>query len=498
MPREERRSFSASRKWAISLNVALGTLALAAIVVMINYLGARHFYRFPVSGKAQTTFSPLTRNVLASITNDVHVVLYFDKGEPIYDSVWSLLKEYTYASSRVVLEAVDPDRDKAASELLKQKYKLSNRNVVLFECKGQRQVVNESELSDVDANSMMSGKSKEIKRTHFKGELMFTSALMSVTTPRNLKAYFLQKHGEHDPRKEDKQTGYSRFADVLAENNINFDILNGLYGSSEIPEDCQLLIIAGPRDSLQQEELDKIERYLKQGGRLFVLFNFLSLDSPKRSTGLENLLSNWGVEVGRDVVIDRENSMTDGKDVVVSQFANHPLTRPLSQTRGIYMIEPRSFTASRPRGSAADAPQVEWLAQTGPHGQIVTDIRKNAEVYPNPSDYVGPVNLMMAVERYSLKGVKDRGSTRILALGDSWMFSNEAIQNFSNLDFASHALNWLLARNELLVSLAPRPIKEYKLNMTDSQRTAAGWILLAGMPGGVILIGSLVWLRRRS
>ena len=33
--------------------------------------------------------------------------------------------------------------------------------------------MSESELSDVDVNSMMSGKTKEIKRTHFKGELMF-------------------------------------------------------------------------------------------------------------------------------------------------------------------------------------------------------------------------------------------------------------------------------------------------------------------------------------
>ena len=54
------------------------------------------------------------------------------------------------------------------------------------------------------------------------------------------------------------------------------------------------------------------------------------------------------------------------------------------------------------------------------------------------------------------------------------------------------------ARNELLVSLAPRPIKDYKLNMTESQRASAGWVLLAGMPGGVLLIGSMVWLRRRS
>ena len=405
---------------------------------------------------------------------------------------------YTYANSRILLQAVDPDKDRAAAELLKCKYKLSGRNVVLFECKGERKIVSESELSDVDVNSMISGKTNEIRRTHFKGELMFTSALMNVTTSHALKAYFLQGHGEHQPGSDDKQMGYSKFADVLGENNIKFDVLDGLYGSTEIPADCHLLIIAGARDTLKAEELDKIERYLKQGGRLMVLFTFYSLNDPKKATGLEKLLANWGVEVSRDVVTDREHSMTAGKDLVVSQFANHPLVRPLAQSRGIYMIYPRSLARSRSRASAADAPQVEEIAFTGPHGRSITDIRKGLECYESSTDYVGSVPLMVAVERYSLKGVKDRGSTRILAVGDSFILSNDAIGNFANLDFASHALNWLLARNELLVNLAPRPIKDYKLNMTESQRASAGWILLAGMPGGVLLLGSMVWLRRRS
>ena len=165
------------------------------------------------------------------------------------------------------------------------------------------------------------------------------------------------------------------------------------------------------------------------------------------------------------------------------------------------MVYPRSVARSGSRSSAADAPQAEELLFTGPRGRSITDVRKGREgleFIPNPKDFIGPVPLAVAVERYSLKGVKDRGSTRILAVGDSFMFSNEAIGNFANLEFASHALNWLLARNELLVSLAPRPIKDYKLNMTESQRASAGWVLLAGMPGGVLLIGSMVWLRRRS
>jgi LPXTG-motif cell wall-anchored protein len=34
--------------------------------------------------------------------------------------------------------------------------------------------------------------------------------------------------------------------------------------------------------------------------------------------------------------------------------------------------------------------------------------------------------------------------------------------------------------------------------MTESQMRKARWILLGGMPGAVLLLGALVWLRRRN
>ena len=40
-----------------------------------------------------------------------------------------------------------------------------------------------------------------------------------------------------------------------------------------MPADCNLLVIAGPRDVIPDVELEKIEQYLNQGGRLLALFN---------------------------------------------------------------------------------------------------------------------------------------------------------------------------------------------------------------------------------
>ena len=105
---------------------------------------------------------------------------------------------------------------------------------------------------------------------------------------------------------------------------------------------------------------------------------------------------------------------------------------------------------------------------------------------------------MAAVEKGGIRNVSaDRGATRIVVVGDSFLFGNEVIENAANRQFATHAVNWLLARDELLVAIPPKPIKDYKIVMTKSQLAAAQWILLGAFPGAVLFLGWLVWLRRR-
>ena len=106
---------------------------------------------------------------------------------------------------------------------------------------------------------------------------------------------------------------------------------------------------------------------------------------------------------------------------------------------------------------------------------------------------------MAAVEKGGIRGVSaDRGATRLMVVGESIFLGNETIDKVANRDFASHAVNWLLARNEMLVGLGPRPIKEYKLTMTTGDLASVRWILLLGMPGAVLLLGLIVWARRRN
>src|SRR4030095_11309946 len=214
----------------------------------------------------------LTMQILGATTNDVRVTLYFDPEEPLYEMCHSLLKAYANANSHITLDVVDYVRDPGKARSVKAQYKLSevtDRDLVIFDSKngkGPRAQVYASELSEYDMQPLLALQTAEVRRTHFKGELLFTSALLKLIMPRPLKVYFLEGHGEHSPDATDKISGYSQFADVLAENALKGEKLC-LEGSSVVPADCNLLVVAGPRSAMQQEVIEKIDRYLKEGGR---------------------------------------------------------------------------------------------------------------------------------------------------------------------------------------------------------------------------------------
>ena len=490
-------SFSPGRKWNRSLQLVISLLAVIALVVMVNYLAARHSVRWPWSRNAQAELSPRTQRVLAGVTNTVKVILYFDKRDPLYEMSWNLLKIYRYANDRIQLETVDYNIDPGAAEVVKAAYKLgqTDRDLVLFECQGNRKSIYQGELSEIDIQPLLRGESGELRRTHFKGEAAFTAAIFNVTSGRSAKAYFLEGHKEHNPDSDDASMGYSKFADVLQENNVRFERLN-LAGAGEVPADCQLLIIAGPQTALPQEVLDRIDRYLKRGGRLLALFS--SPISTPRPTGLETTLADWGVAVGRTVVRDTKNYVSANQlDLVSATYGSHPVTRPLFGAQ-LYLVHPRAVSKDAAGPVGADAPQVDPLLYTSPAGHVYSDIRPDGSIHPAAADFIGAVPLIVAVEKGGIRNVRaDRGATRLVVTGDSLFLSNNHLDREGNRIFASQVINWLLARDELLVGIAPQPISEYKLTMTASQMTAAQFILMAAFPGAALALGALVWLRRR-
>ena len=487
-------SFSPYRKWGMGLHVFLLVLVVLSVVVMANYISQDYFLRFHVSTRTTIELSPRTVGLLRSLTNRVKVTLYYDAEDEgsLYSTVADLLGEYRLVNPRITIQTVDYIRDPSLAQKVKAKYHLSvptDKNLVIFDCEGKVKMVEGSRLANyvVEQVANQTPDAKELsfrrKPTAFLGEMAFTTALLDVTSTRPLKAYFVQGHGEHDISSGDERLGYLKFASILQQNCIQPEALS-LLGTNVVPADCNLLVVAGPQNALDEVELNKIDQYLNQGGRLLVLFNFGSM---RTDTGLERILAKWGVDVGHNAVTDPDNAVKE-LDVIVTSFGNgkHPVVNSLLQS-AIHLSMPRTVGQLKLRAEAADAPRVEEIAFSGPRAFSTGDLLHKP-----------PFPLMVAVEKGALRDViTERGATRMIVVGDSLFLGNLQIDSAANRDFAAAAVNWLLERTQLLAGVGPRPVTQYKIAMTRAQLHRAQWVLLGALPGSVLVLGGLVWLRRR-
>ena len=482
-------SFSPGRRWKIGFDVVVRTALVLAVVVMVNYLGAHFLERFYLSSQTRVQLAPQTLDILKSLTNRVDVTLYYDTRDEndFYSDIVALLNEYRSANPRISVTTVDYVRDAGEAQKIKEQYKLNSptdKNLVIFDCEGRVKIIPGDSLTQIKLEAVPNPKEREFRRRPiaFHGEQAFTSMLLAVTSVRPFKAYFLQGHGEPSLSDTD-ETGYLKFGSLLAQNYIAVTNLE-LFGDNPVPMDCNLLIIAGPRTELSETELQKIDQYLAQGGRLFVLFNYFSI---KRPTGLEPILARWGINVGSDWVQDPQTTVS-GKDAVVSSFSQHPVVNPLVGF-GLFLYLPRPVGKVNWENPPAGAPQVDELAFTSPASTLAGESGNPPHAYP----------LMVAVEQKPVAGVANaRGTTRILVVGDTFAFGNQSIKSLDNSDFIGYAANWLLDRNTLLKGIGPRPVTEFRLVMTRTQQREVRWLLLGALPGAVLLFGCLVWLTRRK
>ncbi len=488
-----KKSFSAWKRWGLGLDLVVRTAVVLAVVVMVNYLGARWSHRFFLNAAARYELSPRTAGLLKSITNEVQVIVYYDQENPVFPAISTLLREYRNANSHIHLTTVDYIRDMGEATKLKEndKYKpyltgATNKNLVLFECAGTVIPVNGQAIGRYRYEEIPNpnpDQGKYHKHLLFYGENLFTAALFAAINPKPMKACYLIGHGE--PRLDDAgEAGYQTFLSVLQQFHIEVQPLS-LLGTNAVPADCNLLVIAGPSTPLLESERERADDYLRQGGRLLALFNPGSLG---RLTGLESILAGWGVGVTNAAIA--EPKLTSGKlDLIVMSFNDlHPVVNPLIGS-GLHLILPRPVGRLEVGKVPADAPQVEVLAQTSPAATLDRGSRRGPGRFP----------LAVAVEKRNAPGViTERGATRIIVVGDSLFLCKQMIESAGNKDFLGYAVNWLLERTELMQGLGPRPVTEYRLAMTISQQHSAQWLMLAAIPGAVLAFGGVVWLRRRK
>jgi len=350
----------------------------------------------PVAGLGDR-LSPRTRDVLRESEGTVIVTSFLPRSDARFRETSRLLRLLKRESAAIggaefVLQYVDPRWDVGAAERLIGRG--AKENSLVFE-HGRRLVsvaLPEGGPTERDCASA-------IQRL--------------VAVPRRRNVYWTVGHGEC--RFDDYGPfGMSDIARDLARDGYGNKVLD-LATAAQVPGDCALIVIAGAKDVFSRNELGRMEAYLREGGRVLVLVG------ASREGGVAPLLPAWGIRLAAAEAASE--ATLAGSEVVVADFADHPLSAPLKGSR-LVLDRPTAFVPSVIAEAKTDVERIDY----------------------SPLVRMGERSLAVSVERGSGAGTDLAiRPARLVAVGDATFVMNAPLSARANAnrDFFLNCLSYL-------------------------------------------------------
>jgi ABC-type uncharacterized transport system involved in gliding motility auxiliary subunit len=454
---------------------AASVLIVAAILIAVNYIGARKHKRWDFTATRQYSLADQSRDLVAKLDAPLDVMVFAT--DRVVQQYRDQLNEYGYASPNVKTQFIDPVKQPAIAE----SNQVQQDGTVILKYKDRTERITSSTEQDV------------------------TGAIIKLTSGRQRKVYFTNGHNEKDLASTERD-GYSGLTEALKRENYTFDSIV-LAQKPTVPDDAAVLVVAGPKIDFFQPEIDSIKAYLQKGGKLALL-----IDPPDRadSPPLTNLLAlahDWGITLGDNIVVDvsgRGQIFGASEAVpVAARYLQHPITQRF-RTMTAYPLA-RSV---EPVPGGVNGHTAQGLVQTSEESWAETDLKTltsgGGVKLDAGKDQPGPITLAAAVSSpvTDAKPATDtpdtpKPETRVVVFGDSDFAANGFGALAGNRDFFMNALGWL-SQQENLISIRPREPEDRRLEPMSVRTQAAiiygGWL---GLPLLVFGIGIFGWWRRR-
>jgi len=302
-------------------NAAVSVLSVLVIVGLINFVGARYDSRTDLTEGQLLTLSPASQEVVTSLEQPAKVLIFSPTGPNITDQ--QLLENYRRFNPELTYEYVTPlSQPQLAREL----------DVTGGEVFVQTQAPNASAAQGTPRTILVQRVSPQERLS----EQQLTNKLAQLSQEDVAIIYFLQGHGEY-AIDGSRRPGLLEAVTQLRDKNFTVAPLDlATTNPTAVPDDADVVVIAGLRQPMFESEVIALRDYLEQGGSLFVMVD------PQIETGLEVLMSQWGVVPEKTIVIDTSGggqAVNLGPAVpLVRDYGNHPITEAFEQGRSFYQV----------------------------------------------------------------------------------------------------------------------------------------------------------------
>lgn len=318
-------------------------LVVAGILVLLNILANRFFFRIDFTEDSRYTLSDATKTLLNDLQEPVTITAYFSEGlPPNIDKTRidfkEMLSEYaTRSHGNILYEFINPNKDPQTEQEAAQ---TGISPVVINVREKDQSVQKKAYLGAV----LKYGENTEIIPFMQPGTAMeysLSSNLKKLTNDDKKLVGFIQGHGEPTVSMMTQAMQALNVLNIVESVNIT---------DSTYLERYETLALIAPTDSIPEKQLKMLDDYLSQGGKMVVAINRVDGDLQQSTgieitTGLETWLEKKNIQVDKNFIVDANC----GKVNVVQQqgvisftsrlafpylpvfthFADHPVTSGL-------------------------------------------------------------------------------------------------------------------------------------------------------------------------
>ena len=466
-----------ARRMKYGSNTAVFVVVVAAILGGVNWMANRYPQRFDVSKDKRFSLSEQTKKLLAGLQSDL-TLTYVQRNASAVATARDLLREYAAAAPRVKLEFVDPLKEPGKARL----------------------------LDVTQLPTIVVGLGPRTEKVLQDSEEEITNAILKLTRSVKKTVCFATGEGQRDID-DPSEHGYSGVRSAMTKSQYDVKKVV-LLQEQRVPEDCTVLVVAGPERDLLPEAAGYIKTYVRAGGKAMLL-----TDPPQKaaSPNYESVFTEFGVTPGADVVVDASGIGqlfgTGPFMPIVTDYPFHEVNKDLKGTMSAFDMA-RSMTPITPAPAGII---VTELAKTSSRSWGESDTSLKEPIEFSDRDARGPINLAAAITLPAATAASpaDPGAPaptpdteskkegRVIAVGDSGFGSNSLLTFQANQDLFMNMIAWL-AQDSDLISIRPKDPDVHRLNLTVSEQRNFQIFSLLILPGFFILWGIVNWWRRRS
>lgn len=414
-----------------------------------------------------------------------NVTLYFF-GYDEEDTPIVLAKQYSNINDKITVQIIDTSE---RPDLAAQYGVNTSSQLVAVQSSQRYKIIDSSEMYTYDSTTYQTIDITEQK---------LTNAILDVTIAQKPQIYFLTGHGEYgidesDPMKQLK---------VYIENDIN-DVNSLDLLTSDMPETCDVLIIANPTSDFTDLETEKIQNYINNGGNIMWLQDPYAFNSNQTElTNVNKILSQYGISFSNGVVCETssENMIVGSPDLIIPQMTYNDIVKDLYTDGMIALLDSGKINnvsdEEMEKLGVTASPFLKSTEGSFYREDINSDITQKLE-----TDEEGPFILAEILS----KKIDDDTESTLVAYSNALFATNYTIQLSNsigtpikirqNKDIVLNTIAYLSDREDAIRIRKDIGIVTFE-TVTDQENRIVLWTIF-GIPVIIILAGIIIAIVRK-